>query len=128
MWMETVKLRRCSCCAVRTNRPILSPKGGGSSLNAKQIQAAVEAVLFAAGEPLELSRLAQALEVNEGLMEQILKNLEAQLDERGSGLCLLRLATGISFAPARNSLRVSARHWKSSATLPYPRPRLKCWR
>jgi len=60
-------------------------------LNAKQIQAAVEAVLFAAGEPLELSRLAQALEVNEGLMEQILKNLEAQLDERGSGLCLLRL-------------------------------------
>ena len=60
-------------------------------MNAKQIQAAVEAVLFAAGEPLELSRLAQALEVNEGLMEQILKNLEAQLDERGSGLCLLRL-------------------------------------
>lgn len=55
-------------------------------MNAKQIQAAVEAVLFAAGEPLELSRLAQALEVNEGLMEQILKNLEAQLDERGSGL------------------------------------------
>lgn len=60
-------------------------------MNAKQIQAAAEAVLFAAGEPLELSRLAQALEVNEGLMEQILKNLEAQLDERGSGLCLLRL-------------------------------------
>ena len=27
VWMETVKLRRCSCCAVRTNRPILSPKG-----------------------------------------------------------------------------------------------------
>ena len=49
-------------------------------MNAKQIQAAVEAVLFAAGEPLELSRLAQALEVNEGLMEQILKNLEAQLE------------------------------------------------
>ncbi len=42
-------------------------------------------------ESFELSRLAQALEVNEGLMEQILKNLEAQLDERGSGLCLLCL-------------------------------------
>lgn len=39
-------------------------------MNAKQIQAAAEAVLFAAGEPLELSRLAQALEVNEGLMEE----------------------------------------------------------
>lgn len=60
-------------------------------MNAKQIQSAAEAVLFAAGEPLELARLAQALEVNEGLMEQILKNLEAQLDERNSGLCLLRL-------------------------------------
>ena len=96
-------------------------------MNAKQIQAAVEAVLFAAGEPLELSRLAQALEVNEGLMEQILKTWRLSWMSVGAA-CVCSVATGISFAPARNSLRVSARHWKSSATLPYPRPRLKCWR
>lgn len=91
MWMETVKLRRCSCCAVRTNRPILSPKGRRIIFECQTNSGCCGSRSFCGGEPLELSRLAQALEVNEGLMEQILKNLEAQLDERGSGLCLLRL-------------------------------------
>ena len=70
-----------------------------------------KAVLFAAGEPLELSRLAQALEVNEADGANF-KNLEAQLDERGSGLCLLRcnryqLCTRTEFAQSvRQALEI----------------------
>lgn len=60
-------------------------------LNAKEIQAAVEAVLFAAGEPLEISRISEAFEIEDDQTEQILLNLSAELDERNSGICLLKL-------------------------------------
>ena len=62
-------------------------------VSANELQAAAEAILFAAGEPLELSRLAQALEIEEESAEQVLLNLAASLDERGSGICLLKLGT-----------------------------------
>ena len=51
----------------------------------------VEAVLFASGEPLELSRLAEALELDELLLSQVLENLAAKYDEEDSGICLLRM-------------------------------------
>lgn len=59
--------------------------------NAKQLQAIVEAILFASGEPLELQRISQALDIEDELTEQILLNLSASLDERDSGICLLNL-------------------------------------
>lgn len=59
--------------------------------NAKQLQPIVEAILFSAGEPLELTRIAQAIEIDEEQTEQILLNLSAELDERNSGICLLNL-------------------------------------
>lgn len=62
-------------------------------LNANELQAAAEAVLFAVGEPLELKRIADALEIEEESAEQVLMNLSAALDERNSGICLLRLGT-----------------------------------
>ena len=60
-------------------------------MNAKQLSACCEAILFAYGEPMELSRLSAALEVEDELTEQVLLNLEASLEERGSGLRLLKL-------------------------------------
>lgn len=62
-------------------------------LNANELQAAAEAVLFSVGEPLELKRIAEVLEIEEECAEQVLMNLSAALDERGSGICLLRLGT-----------------------------------
>ena len=59
--------------------------------NAKQLQAIVEAILFSAGEPLEISRISQAIDVEDELTQQILMNLGAELDERNSGICLLKL-------------------------------------
>lgn len=60
-------------------------------VNASELQAAAEAVLFSVGEPLELAKLAEALEIEEGTAEQILMNLSASLEERKSGITLLKL-------------------------------------
>lgn len=60
-------------------------------MKASKIQSAVEAVLFAAGEPVELQKIASVFDVEPELAERILYNLAAELDERGSGICLLKL-------------------------------------
>ncbi len=60
-------------------------------VNAKELQAAAEAILFSVGEPIELERIAAALEIETESTEQLLMNLSASLDERGSGICLLKL-------------------------------------
>lgn len=60
-------------------------------MKASKIQPAVEAILFAAGEPVELQKIASIFEIEPPLAEQILYNLAAELDERNSGICLLRL-------------------------------------
>jgi len=60
-------------------------------LNVVEMQAAAEAMLFASGEPLEIDRIAKVLEIDIENTEQILMNLQAQLDERNSGICLLKL-------------------------------------
>ena len=79
-------------------------------LNANELQAAAEAVLFAVGEPLELKRIAEVLEIEEESVEQVLMNLSAALDERGSGISLLRLgskyqlASRTQFAPQIRSI------------------------
>ncbi len=60
-------------------------------MKVQQLQAAAEAILFAAGEPLELVRIAEALELDEEYTAKILDRLGAELDERESGLCLVRM-------------------------------------
>ncbi len=60
-------------------------------MNAKEMVAAVEAMLFASGEPLEISRIAEVLECDVEQTESLLLNLSDRLDESGSGLCLLKL-------------------------------------
>ena len=57
----------------------------------KELIAAAEAILFACGEPLEIDRLAEALELDEEYTEKILEKLQADYDERESGLCVLRM-------------------------------------
>lgn len=60
-------------------------------MNMKELQNALEAVLFAVGEPIETERLSQALEIDEILLDQVLENLRAAYDERDGGLCILKL-------------------------------------
>lgn len=73
-------------------------------MNASNHQAEVEAILFAAGEPIHIKRLAQATGLDNDQLQDVLQKLEAQLDERNSGLCLVKmqdkyqLCTRIQFA------------------------------
>lgn len=53
----------------------------------------LEALLFAAGAPVPLAELAQALEATEGQVEQALEVLHARL-ERGGALQLIQIAGG----------------------------------
>lgn len=52
---------------------------------------ALEAMLFAAGDPVEVSKLADVLEIDFELCENMLGTLCARYDERESGLMLVRL-------------------------------------
>lgn len=60
-------------------------------MNLKDLQARLEAVLFAAGEPIEVSKLSECLEIDEETLKEVTEHLSAQLEERNSGLCILRL-------------------------------------
>ena len=63
----------------------------GINMKASKLQAAVEAILFASGEPVELEKIAQVLEIEPEVCEQIILNLSAKLDEANSGICVLKL-------------------------------------
>jgi segregation and condensation protein B len=60
-------------------------------LNASNHQAEIEAILFAAGEPINIKRLAQATGLNIEQTQEVLQNLETQLNDRQSGLCLVKM-------------------------------------
>ena len=60
-------------------------------MNLKQMLSTLEAVLFAVGEPIERDRIAQALEWDVLILDQLLDTLQAKYDENDAGVCLLRL-------------------------------------
>lgn len=60
-------------------------------MNIKKLKSTLEAVLFSVGEPIEIARLSDALETDELVIEQVLENLQAEYEERDSGLRLLKL-------------------------------------
>ena len=62
-------------------------------LTNEQIRAACEAILFASGEPVEAARIAEALELDIDTVNGAMWELGRALDERGSGISLLRLGS-----------------------------------
>lgn len=61
------------------------------SLNASKLQATIEAILFAAGDPIHIKKLAEIMQLDIDETQQILLNLGAQLDEKHSGICLVKM-------------------------------------
>lgn len=57
----------------------------------KQYQAAVEAVLFACGEPVALSRLAEVLELDIQTTEKLANDLMQEVNTRIGGLMIVKL-------------------------------------
>ena len=62
-------------------------------MNQKQIKAAVEAMLFAAGDPVSADKLAAAVQLPQTAVETALEDLRARYAREDSGLCLLHLDT-----------------------------------
>lgn len=57
----------------------------------KQYQAAIEAVVFACGEPVSVSRLAQVLELNEETVARIADDWMNDVNTRGGGVMAVKL-------------------------------------
>ncbi len=62
-------------------------------MNAKQIRASVEAMLFAAADPISTDKLAQAAQLPQTSIETALEELHTRYEREDSGLCLLHLDT-----------------------------------
>jgi segregation and condensation protein B len=60
-------------------------------MNDPDLLGAAEAILFAAGEPLELERLASALAIEFEQARELIDELAAMIERRNGGICLLRL-------------------------------------
>lgn len=57
----------------------------------KKLLATVEAVLFAVGEPTEISRISQALGIDVLVLEEVIETLRKKYDKEESGICVLKL-------------------------------------
>ncbi len=69
-------------------------KGKDIMLSAKDIECIVEAVLFAAGEPVSLDKLADICGQDKGTMNGLLGNYANRLHNTASGIALREMDTG----------------------------------
>ncbi|MBR1592717.1 MAG: SMC-Scp complex subunit ScpB [Ruminococcus sp.] len=57
----------------------------------KEKLGAVEAILFASGEPVEIYRLSEASGVDTGTLPSLIRLLNERYDDMGSGICIKKL-------------------------------------
>lgn len=96
--------------------------------------AALECVLFVAGEPLPLSEMARALLCDASTAEEALRELQLRLGEQGSGLQVVSIAGGYQLATrpdyaeavarllARGSNKLSRAALETLAIIAYRQP------
>lgn len=60
-------------------------------MNKQQTISAIEAVLFASGDPISIDRLSQTFEIKPEEVEKYIRELEKKYDEQGSGFYVVRL-------------------------------------
>lgn len=94
-------------------------------MNQKQILAAVEAMLFACGDPIGADKLAQAVQLPQSSVDAALETLHTRYQREDSGLCLLHLNTRWQLATKTSGQTVCAACWTAAA--PY-RLALRPWR
>lgn len=58
---------------------------------------AIEAILFASGEPVEVSRIAQAIELEHDICYRLIKSIQEKYQDEGSGFELIELDDGFQF-------------------------------
>lgn len=60
-------------------------------MEAKEKLGAIEAIIFASGEPIELYRLSEASGIDVGAIPALIKLLNERYDDCGSGICIKKL-------------------------------------
>ncbi len=60
-------------------------------MNVNEMQAAAEAMLFACGEPVEIDRIAEILEIDVENAESLVLNIAAKYDESNSGIKIVKM-------------------------------------
>ena len=60
-------------------------------MNYEKLEAAAEAVLFAAGDPVSLNKLAESLQTDVAETQHILEKLGQDLEQKTSGICLKKM-------------------------------------
>lgn len=68
----------------------------------KQYQAALEAILFASGEPVPVSRLAQALDLDEETTQRIATDWMQDVNTRQGGITALQLEDGYQLCSSKD--------------------------
>ncbi|MBR3289979.1 MAG: SMC-Scp complex subunit ScpB [Clostridia bacterium] len=71
-------------------------------METKRYLPVLEAVLFASGEPVEVSRLAEALELDEKTVRVLAEDLISEYSGRGSGISIVRLDDAYQMCSNRN--------------------------
>ncbi len=77
--------------------------------NVNQCRADAEAVLFASGEPMSISRLAQAMEIDKETAERLCEDLRQEYEMRKGGIVLVRLNDAYQFCTVKSSADVVRR-------------------
>lgn len=67
-----------------------------------ELLAALEAVLFASGEPLSIDRITNVFEISSEKAEKLLEELSQKLSERSSGLEVVRLENTYQLTSAKS--------------------------
>lgn len=104
-------------------------------MNLKETRAALEAMLFASGEPVSAARLAEVLCMEEEAVTRLLRSLRDDCEDEARGICLLQLdggwqlATRDRFAPyvrqlldKRRSTPLSPAALETLAVIAYNQP------
>ena len=82
----------------------------------KHYQSIIEAVLFASGEPVELTRLAEAIEIDTDTAERLTEALMHETNARPGGIRIVRLGrcyqmcTRLEYASYTESARHKAQY------------------
>ncbi len=61
------------------------------------LQASVEAVIFASGDPVPLDKLSMVLEISSEKLNEVINIIQDKFDDENSGICLMRFKDSVQF-------------------------------
>ncbi len=61
------------------------------------LQASIEAVIFASGDPVPLDKLSMVLEISSEKLNEVINIIQDKFDDENSGICLMRFKDSVQF-------------------------------